>query len=229
MIPIVMWLKSSLYFFLLSLLVLRQVTAKETSVELTSLNFEEKTAGKTVFIKFFSPTCTHCKALVGDWDRMAKEWVDHEQGLVGAFDCSKEIKFCDELKITGLPTLFYGEPASRGILLQEYRGDKTYSDLSKFAHATIAKPICSPMNLDACDEKHRRQMAYFLSLGTWELGAVINDQRDAIQLAKDKFQAEFDAMQSEFDQVGTDHELFKSKTLSKIKMLKDILASRKSE
>ena len=226
---IAMWVKSHLYFFLLSLFFLERVKAKESSVELTSLNFEEKTAGKTVFIKFYSPTCQHCKKMVAPWDRMAKEWVDHEQGFVGAVDCSKEMQLCDELKITGLPTLFYGEPASQGILLQEYRGDKAYTDLSKFAHETLAKPICSPVNLDACDEKDRKQMKYFLSLGTWELGAVINDQLDAIQLAKDRFQAEFDVMQSAFDQIGTEHELFKSRALSKIKMLKQILASRKTE
>jgi thiol-disulfide isomerase/thioredoxin len=221
--------KSSLCLLLLSLAGLQLVTAKESSVMLTSLNFEEKTAGKTVFVKFFSPTCKHCQALVADWDRMAREWVDHKQGLVGAFDCSKEVKFCDELKITGLPTLLYGEPASLGLLLQEYRGDKTYSELSKFANSTLENPICSPVNLDACNEKDRRQMMYFLSLGTWELGAVINDQLDAIQMAKDKFQADFDSMQSAFDQMGTDYELFRAKTQSKIKMLENVLASRKTE
>ena len=70
---------------------------------------------------------------------------------------------------------------------------------------------------------------YLLSLGTWELGAVINDQLDAIQMAKDKFQSEFDSMQSAFDQLGTDYELFRAKTLPKIKMLEKVLASRKTE
>ena len=219
--------------FFLNLLVLtifhfgRISAANESSVELTYENFEATTKGKTVFIKFYSPTCAHCKSMAPDWERMAKEWVDHEQGLVGAVDCTKEAKFCDEMKIKGVPTCLYGEPASHGVMLKEFTDTKTYIVMSKFAKATLIKPICSPVNLDACEETDRRQMMYFLSLGTWELGAVINDKLDAIQMAQDQFQAEFDAMQSSYDQMGTEHELVKSAILSKIKLLEGILVARK--
>lgn len=203
--------------------------ANESSVELTYEDFEAKTKGKTVFIKFYSPTCPHCKSMAPDWELMAKEWVDHEQGLVGAVDCTKESRFCEEMKIKGVPTFFYGEPAYRGILLKQFTDVKTYKVMSEFAKATLIKPICSPVNLDACEETDRRQMMYFLSLGTWELGAVIRDKLDAIQMAQDQFQVEFDAMQSSYDQMGTEHELLKSTILSKINLLEGVLVARKNE
>ena len=224
-----MKMKSSLCLLLLFSLGLQTVTsAKESSVELTYESFDEKTTGKTVFIKFYSPTCDHCQELASPWESMAKEWIGHEQGLVGAVDCRQETKFCTEMKIKGLPTLLYGEPVAHGVLLQEYGADQTYEDFSKFANATLTKPMCSPVNLDACEEKDRKRMMYFLSLGTWELGSVINDQEDAIQMARDLFKAGFDTMQSAYDQLGTDHELKKSRIQSKIKMLQGIVEARKT-
>jgi thiol-disulfide isomerase/thioredoxin len=202
---------------------------KESSVDLTADNFNEQTAGKTVFIKFYSPSCGHCQELAPKWDQMAKEWVEHDQGLVGAVDCSVEGKLCTSLKFTGLPTLLYGEPSASGVLLQEYSEDKTYEAMSEFAKTTLSKTLCSPVNLEACEEKERNQMMYFLSLGAWELGSVIKDKEEAIQLAKDVFDAHFQGMQSDYDALGTEHEIEKSRIKLKLKALKEIVAMRETE
>jgi thiol-disulfide isomerase/thioredoxin len=223
-------MKTILLFVLLASL--HTVTAgdkKESSVDLTAANFNEKTEGKTVFIKFYSPSCGHCQELAPTWDQMAKEWVEHEQGLVGAVDCSVEGKLCTSLKFTGLPTLLYGEPSANGVLLQEYSEDKTYEAMSEFAKTTLPKTLCSPVNLEACEDKERHQMMYFLSLGAWELGSVIKDKEEAIQLAKDVFDSNLQVMQSEYDALGTEHAIEKSRIKLKLKALKEILAMRETE
>ena len=161
---------------------------------------------------------------------MAKEWVGHKQGLDGSIDCTSEERFCTELKLTGLPTILYGEPSQHGVLLQEYGGDKSTSKaLSEFANNEISTPFCSPVNLDACEnEKDRNQMMYFLSLGIWELESIIKYKQDAIQMARDQFDAGFAKMQAAYDSAGTENEIQKARIKSRIKTLKSILDMRKS-
>jgi thiol-disulfide isomerase/thioredoxin len=199
------------------------VELSETSVELTEVNFDNNTLGKTVLIKFFSPHCDHCKAIDGSWRRLAVTWLDHSQGLIGSVDCTVETKLCSGLNIHGLPTILYGDPSNHGVLLQEYKGERDYDELSAFANETLSNPICSPANLDACDETNKRRMLYLLSLGEWELRAVIKDKEEAIQSARDHFQTSFDSMQASYDAESTEVEIEKSRIQRKIKIMKEIL------
>mmetsp|Transcript_8099 Transcript_8099/g.9254 ORF Transcript_8099/g.9254 Transcript_8099/m.9254 type:complete len:229 (+) Transcript_8099:24-710(+) len=196
--------------------------AAESSTDLTNENYHEETLGKTVFLKFYSPSCDHCKELAPKWDLMAREWVNHEQGLVGAIDCTKETKFCDEMKLTGLPTLLYGEPSEKGALLEEYPNEKTYEALSEFANSTLSKVICSPVNLDACNESDRKKMEHFLSVEMEELDTIIKDKEDSVSEAQNQFQVAFDDLQKSYYQLSTENEIKKSKIKFKIKVLKSI-------
>merc|ERR1712125_191472 len=67
-------------------------------------------------------------------------------------DCTAEGKpLCDANGVKGFPTLKHGDPTS----LDDYSGGRSYSDLSKFAKANL-KPVCSPSNLDLCDDEEKK-------------------------------------------------------------------------
>lgn len=67
------------------------------AIELNPSNWDDLTAGKTVFIKFFAPWCGHCKKMKPDWDKLMNEYENHESVLVGEVDCTAAGKsLCDE-------------------------------------------------------------------------------------------------------------------------------------
>jgi thiol-disulfide isomerase/thioredoxin len=211
-------------------------------VGVTYDNFETVTAGKKmVFLKFYSPTCPHCQKMAKDWERLeqdyrsksvGKEVTDEDQQssrhiLVASIDCGQQVQFCERRKILGVPTILYGDPSHKGVFLQEYKEDKSYEAMSKFVKKTLSQPICSPGNLEDCEEMARHRLMYFLSLGVWELESVIKDKLNAIQRANDEFQYQFDAMQLEYDDMVTNHELEKFNLQWNISALQSILKSRK--
>jgi len=219
----------SIRFFLIFLAFCLSTEVDDSSIQLTYDNYDDMTKGKTVFIKFYSPSCGHCQELAPSWERMAKQWINHEQGIVGAIDCTVESKFCDEMKISGLPTLLYGEPNYKGALLKEYTDDKTFDDLSQFANATLFKTACSPVNLDACEDSTREKIESFLSLEIGELSSLIEEKERSIAKARSEFQTKFDEMQSSYDRLSTENEVKKSKIISKMKLLKALIDIQKSD
>ncbi len=60
------------------------------ALELTSENFAEMTAGKSVFLKFYAPWCGHCKAMTADWAKLEKDFEGHDVALVASVDCTDE-------------------------------------------------------------------------------------------------------------------------------------------
>jgi thiol-disulfide isomerase/thioredoxin len=71
------------------------------ALELTTLNYDEMTAGKTVFIKFYAPWCGHCKAMGPDWEKLMTEYKDHDVALVAEVDCTSDTgdDLCEQLNI----------------------------------------------------------------------------------------------------------------------------------
>ena len=64
--------------------------ASANALELTTDNFAEMTAGKTVFLKFYAPWCGHCKAMAGDWAKLEKDFEGHKVAFVASVDCTAE-------------------------------------------------------------------------------------------------------------------------------------------
>jgi thiol-disulfide isomerase/thioredoxin len=59
-------------------------------------------AGKTVFVKFFSPSCPHCKTIAPVWEKAASKVQD---AVIGEVDCSVNRDLCQRFSITGVPSL----------------------------------------------------------------------------------------------------------------------------
>jgi len=128
---------------------------------------------------------------------------------VAEVDCTRNAaieKWCSkDLKVVGFPTLYYGDPSSGGSFLLEYNGDKDYEALSKFANETLAKPFCSPGNLDACDDETRRRLEEYWTMSVSSLEDEISRREAVIDDAERNFKREFDRMQAEYDARSRDH------------------------
>ena len=61
--------------------------ATSSAIELTPDNWDEVTAGKTVFLKMFAPWCGHCKKMKPDWDKLMEEFKDSPTALVADVVC----------------------------------------------------------------------------------------------------------------------------------------------
>jgi len=170
--------------------------------------------------------CGHCQEMAPAWERLAKEWEGHEQGLIAEADCTKDAtseKWCQkEMGVSGFPTLLYGDPSYGGIFLEQYTEGRTYEDLSTFARETVAKPFCTPGNLDACDKDTRKQIETYSKMSVRNLDKAIEEKEKLIEAARKAFEKEFDRMQAIYDEKAQDFELTSARIKYDLKMLQSL-------
>jgi len=133
-----------------------------------------------------------------DWDRMMKSWNKGDKAktsLIADVDCTAEGKpLCEEHGVQGFPTLKWGDPSS----MEKYEGGRDYEALKKFAKENL-KPVCSPSNIDLCDEDKKKEIAALQAIPAAELTEKIADKKKSIKDAEEKFEADVKALQAEYD------------------------------
>lgn len=98
-----------------------------------------------------------------------KEYQDHPTTLIADVDCTAGGKaLCDAVGVQGYPTIKYGDPAS----LDDYEGARSFDALSSFAKEL--KPLCSPANVDLCDDADKAKIEELLALSDEELSAQVS-------------------------------------------------------
>jgi protein disulfide-isomerase-like protein len=169
------------------------VAAYAAAVELTPETYDEATAGKTVFLKFFAPWCGHCKKMKPDWDNLMTEYSGNSKILVADVDCTTGGKpLCDSHGVKGFPTLKHGDPAN----LQDYEGPRDAVSLTKFA--SELKPVCSPANIDLCEEADKAIITKLQAMPAAELAAVIKEGDDKLAAAEKTFASELETLQATY-------------------------------
>lgn len=186
--------------FSVALLILSASAAN--AIDLTADNFEAATAGKTVFLKFFAPWCGHCKKLKPDWDKLMDAFADSPIALVGDVDCTAEGKpLCDANGVKGYPTLKFGDPSN----LEDYKGGRDYDSLLKFSEENL-KPVCSPSNIDLCDDEKKAEIKKFSDMSDADLNKLITDKEQEMIEAETTFKDEVQKLQDNYTKLSTDKE-----------------------
>merc|ERR1712113_1363475 len=109
-------------------------------------------------------------------------------------DCTGSGKdLCEKHGVKGFPTIKWGHP----LALEDYDGGRTYEELKKFALENI-KPICSPANLDLCDEEKKKEITSLMKLSASELSEQIAAKEKAIEDAEAEFKKHVDELQAAY-------------------------------
>lgn len=158
-----------------------------------------------------------------DWDKLMAEYADSKSTLVGDIDCTAEGKpLCDSNGVKGFPTIKHGDPAA----LDDYSGGRDYAALSKFA-ATL-KPLCSPSNMDLCDEEGRAQIEKVQAMSDEEIATAIADGEKALTDAESTFEAEVKKLQNTYQELQkTKEEALAAVKESGLGLLKAVAAAKK--
>jgi hypothetical protein len=99
-------------------------------------------------------------------------------------DCTAEGKpLCTENGVRGYPTIKWGDPND----LEQYKGGRDFDTLKKFAEENL-KPICSPFNMDVCDDSAKAEIKKYQDMSEAELDAAVKEKDDALVKAEKDYQ-----------------------------------------
>jgi len=135
-----------------------------------------------------------------DWDKLMDSFAGSSTQLVADVDCTAEGKpLCDSAGVRGYPTIKWGDPAD----LQDYQGGRSYDDLKKFADENL-KPMCSPKNLDLCDDEKKAEIEKFQSMSDADLDAAIEKEEQKLEDAEEYFKSEVQKLQDRYTALSTE-------------------------
>lgn len=131
-----------------------------------------------------------------DWDKLMEEYEGHKSILVGDVDCTAAGKpLCDANGVQGFPTIKHGDPAS----LDDYDGGRDFAALSKFASGL--KPLCSPMNMDLCDEEGKAAIEKVMAMSDADIDSEIAAGDKKMADAEETFKSEVQKLQDAYQQL----------------------------
>jgi len=147
----------------------------ELNIVLTRENWDEKVAGKMVFIKFWRDGCNHCENAKKPWYYLEKKYRDFPDVLIANVECwrswwlSKEAqernKFCEEHEITGTPKFKIGHPGN----LTFWKGnEKSAFSLIEGAEEHVSE-LCNPDQVELCDDTDKESIAKLMEMDLMDI------------------------------------------------------------
>jgi len=130
------------------------------------------------------------------WDSLMEEYEGHKTILIGDVDCTADGKaVCDSVGVSGYPTIKHGDPSA----LEDYKGGRDLDALKKFA--SELKPVCSPSNIDLCDDESKAEIEKLLALSVEDLDAQITAGDTKIKDAEEHFNTELEKLQATYQEL----------------------------
>lgn len=135
-----------------------------------------------------------------DWDKLMDAFADSKTAGVYDVDCTAEGKpLCDANGVRGYPTIKYGDPSN----LEDYQGGRDFDAMKKFAEENL-KPMCSPTNIDLCDDEKKAEIKKFSDMGEEELGKYIEGKEKEQEEAESNFKDEVSKLQAAYQKLSED-------------------------
>jgi len=129
------------------------------------------------------------------WDKLMKKYDGHATALVADVDCTAEGKeLCETHGVQGFPTIKWGDPTA----LEDYEGGRDYAELETFAEENL-KPLCSPANIDLCDDDKKKQIKELQALSASDLESKIAEKEAEHKEAEETFDAEVQKLQEKYE------------------------------
>jgi len=135
-----------------------------------------------------------------DWDKLMEAFAGSATQLVADVDCTADGKpLCDKVGVKGYPTIKWGDPSD----LQDYQGGRSYDDLKKFADENL-KPMCSPKNIDLCDDAKKAEIKKYQDMAAADLDAAIAAEEKKLEDAESEFKAEVQKLQDKYQALSAE-------------------------
>lgn len=208
-----------------SKLALLTLAASASALELTPDTWDEQTAGKTVFVKFFAPWCGHCKAMKPAWDSLMSEYDGSDTVLVADVDCIGDgKKLCEKVGVKGFPTIKYGDPSA----LEDYKGARDENGLKAFA--VDLKPLCNVATHSNCDDEQVKAVTELKDLNLDDLETKVKNHDSEVEAIETTFASSVQELQSKYEQIAKDKEISMGvlKKSSNIGLVKGVIAHKKA-
>jgi len=136
------------------------------------------------------------------WDKLMKKYDGHATALVADVDCTAAGKpLCDANGVRGYPTIKWGDPSA----LEDYKGGRDFATLKKFADENL-KPMCSPSNIDLCDDDKKAEIEKFQAMPSGDLDALIKEKEDEMDKAEKDFKDGVSELQATYQKMMADKE-----------------------
>jgi len=130
-----------------------------------------------------------------------KEFEGNDKILVGDVDCTAAGKpLCDSNGVRGFPTIKHGDVSN----LEDYQGGRDFDALKKFADGL--KPLCSPSNMDLCEEDQKAEIEKLMALSDDEIAAKIAEGDKKLADAEETFNTELEKLQAAYKKLQEDKE-----------------------
>ena len=174
--------------------------------QLTDDNYDEKTKGKVVFVKFYLPHCGHSLALVPVWDELESAYHLNSTHLVQRISCEdehgrKNVKLCNYNAIKAYPTIKYGNPHD----LKLYKGPYTLYAFKEFIENSLQVP-CTPEYIEFCDDDKKDTMMHAMSLTEEQLQKAIEKEEKRIQNVTAEYELKLKELENKYEAVMTEQE-----------------------
>lgn len=160
-----------------------------------------------------------------DWDKLMKEFASSKTQLVADVDCTAEGKsLCETHGVRGYPTIKWGDPSA----LEDYQGGRDFDALKKFADENL-KPMCSPTNIDLCDDAKKAEIKKYQDMADGDLMKAIQEQIAAQEKIEKDFNDFVQGLQKQYQEANEK----KDKDLADIKnsglgLMKAVKAAKES-
>lgn len=161
-----------------------------------------------------------------DWEKLADEWEGDKIGLVAEVDCTDEAAkpLCEANGVKGYPTLKYGDMNN----LEDYAGGRALNDFISFAKENLV-PVCSPSNLDLCDDEKKAEIEKYTAMVGGELDALIALKEKEMADAEAYFTAEVEKLQKTYEELKkTQEDTVEAVKASGLGIMKSVKASKGS-
>ena len=171
----------------------------------------------------FSLQISHILSLFTIFLIIHTDFAGSSTQLVADVDCTAEGKpLCDSAGVRGYPTIKWGDPAD----LQDYQGGRTYDDLKKFADENL-KPMCSPKNIDLCDDAKKADIQKFQAMSDADLAAANAVEEKKLEDAEEEFKTEVQKLQDKYSALSTEKdEKIEAVKSSGLGLMKSVQASK---
>jgi len=136
------------------------------------------------------------------WDKLMGEFKGHKSALVADVDCTAAGKpLCDSNGVRGFPTIKHGDPNN----LEDYKGGRDFNALKKFADENL-KPVCSPSNVDLCDDTQKAAIEKLQALSAADLKSQIAEEEKKLSTAEETFKDEVSKLQKRYEALQKEKE-----------------------